>query len=59
MEEQSPVDIRPDNTYFGRLSPLQFNLSSDTALSVVNTGSPDHESAIKANILPGRRVGNS
>ncbi|SFH56500.1 carbonic anhydrase [Nitrosospira sp. Nsp14] len=51
-EEQSPVDIRPDNTYFGRLSPLQFSLSSNTALSVVNTGSPDHESAIKANILP-------
>jgi carbonic anhydrase len=53
MEEQSPIDIRPDNTYFGWLPPLQFNLSSDTGLSVVNSGSPDHESAIKANILSG------
>jgi carbonic anhydrase len=53
MEEQSPIDIRPDNTYFGRLAPLQFNLSADTDLSVSNTGSPDHESAIKANIFSG------
>lgn len=53
MEEQSPIDIRPDNTYFGRLDPLQFNLSPDTGLSVENTGSPDHESAIKANIFSG------
>ncbi|WON74025.1 carbonic anhydrase family protein [Nitrosospira sp. Is2] len=53
MEEQSPVDIRPDNTFFRRLAPLQFSLSSDTDLSVLNTGSPSHESAIKANILPG------
>ena len=48
MEKQSPVDIRPDNTYFATLPPLQFNLSPDTDLRVENTGSPDHESAIKA-----------
>ena len=53
MEKQSPVDIRPDNTYFATLPPLQFNLSPDTDLRVENTGSPDHESAIKANIFSG------
>jgi carbonic anhydrase len=31
MEEQSPIDIRPDNTFFGRLSPLQSTLSAATA----------------------------
>ena len=34
MEAQSPIDIRSDNTYFGRLSPLGFNLSSSTDLEV-------------------------
>jgi carbonic anhydrase len=53
MEEQSPIDIRPDNSYFGRLAPLRFNLSADTDLSVGNTGSADHDSAIKANIFSG------
>lgn len=53
MEAQSPIDIRSDNTYFGRLSPLHFNLSSDTDLSVVNTGSPSTESTIRANVDPG------
>lgn len=53
MEAQSPIDIRSDNTYFGRLSPLRFNLSSDTDLSVINNGSPSTESTIRANIDPG------
>jgi carbonic anhydrase len=53
MEAQSPIDIRSDNTYFGRLSPLGFNLSSSTDLEVVNTGSPSTESTIRANVDPG------
>jgi carbonic anhydrase len=53
MEAQSPIDIRPDNSYFGRLSPLQFNLSSATDLSVINNGSPSKESTIRANVDPG------
>jgi len=53
MEQQSPIDIRSDNTYFGRLSPLQFNLSSDTNLSVINNGSPAVDKTIRANVVPG------
>jgi carbonic anhydrase len=53
MEAQSPIDIRPDNSYFGRLSPLQFNLSSATDLSVINNGSPSEISTIRANVDPG------
>ena len=53
MEAQSPINIRSDNTYFGRLSPLHFNLSSSTDLSVINNGSPSAESTIRANIDPG------
>ena len=50
MEAQSPVDIRPDNTYFGRLPALQFDLNTDASLSVINNGSPGKESTIRANI---------
>jgi carbonic anhydrase len=53
MEAQSPIDIRRDNTYFGHLSPLQFNLSSDTNLSVINNGSPGKEKTIRANVVSG------
>lgn len=53
MEAQSPIDIRSDNAYFGRLSPLHFNLSSSTDLAVINNGSPSAESTIRANIAPG------
>jgi carbonic anhydrase len=53
MEAQSPIDIRSDNSFFGRLSPLQFNLSSATDLSVINNGSPSKESTIRANVDPG------
>jgi carbonic anhydrase len=41
LPQQSPIDITPQNTQFQALSPLQFNLSSDTQLSVINNGSPD------------------
>jgi carbonic anhydrase len=49
-ERQSPIDIRPENTVFSALPPLQFTFNSDTPLSVVNTGSPDEEKTIRANV---------
>lgn len=53
MEAQSPIDIRSNNTYYGNLPSLQFNLSWDTALTVINNGSPDVEKTIRANVNPG------
>ena len=53
MEAQSPIDIRSDSTYYGNLPKLNFNLSSDTALTVINNGSPHHEKTIRANVSPG------
>lgn len=53
MESQSPIDIRSENTYFGRLPALNFNFDTDTSLEVVNNGSPDHEATIRANVNPG------
>lgn len=54
MEKQSPIDINAQDTKFQQLSPLQFNLSSDTTLSVINNGSPDEtKTAARANVLPG------
>lgn len=53
MEAQSPIDIRSNSTYYGNLPKLNFNLNSDTALTVINNGSPDHESTIRANVSPG------
>ena len=53
MEAQSPIDIRSNSTYYGNLPALNFNLSPDTALTVINNGSPDHESTIRANVSPG------
>jgi carbonic anhydrase len=53
MESQSPIDIRSENTYYGRLPTLNFNLDTDTSLEVINNGSPDHEATIRANVNPG------
>jgi carbonic anhydrase len=54
MESQSPIDIRSESTYYGRLPALNFNLASDTSLEVINNGSPDHEATIRANVNPGQ-----
>jgi carbonic anhydrase len=54
MEQQSPIDITSQNTRFQGLPPLQFNLSSDTTLSVINNGSPDvTKTAARANVEAG------
>ncbi|SFW21388.1 carbonic anhydrase family protein [Nitrosovibrio sp. Nv17] len=54
MEQQSPIDIRSDNTtYAPTLPALTFNFSSSTALDVINNGSPGAESTVRANVLPG------
>ncbi|WP_025040507.1 carbonic anhydrase family protein [Nitrosospira briensis] len=54
MEAQSPIDITAADTKFEKLSPMQFNLSSDTTLSVINNGSPGTEkTAARANVVAG------
>lgn len=54
VDSQSPIDINGQDTKFQQLSPLQFNLSSDTTLSVINNGSPDAtKTAARANVLAG------
>lgn len=51
MESQSPIDIRSENTYFRTLPALQFTLSTDTPLTVINNGSPGVEkTAVRANV---------
>lgn len=54
LPHQSPIDINASNTLFQQLSPLQFSLSSDTTLSVINNGSPDvNATAARANVVEG------
>lgn len=54
MEQQSPIDINAQDTKFEQLSPMTFNLSSDTTLSVINNGSPDvTKTAARANVSAG------
>ena len=53
LREQSPIDITSQNTTFNQnLAPLNFNLSSDTALKVINNGSPgEFKTAVRANLV--------
>ena len=54
MEKQSPIDINAQDTKFQQFSPLQFNMSSDTTLSVINNGSPgETKTAARANVVSG------
>lgn len=52
---QSPIDIAPANAVRdgGRLPKLRFDYSPLADLHVVNTGSPEEEATIRANVLPG------
>lgn len=51
--EQSPINFRPSSTYFSQLPTLNFNLSSDTPLTVINNGSTEFSTAAKASVTPG------
>ena len=52
--QQSPIDITAQNTKFQQLSPMLFDLSSDTTLSVINNGSPGvFKTAARANVDAG------
>jgi carbonic anhydrase len=52
--QQSPIDITAQNTKFEQLSPMLFDLSSDTKLTVINNGSPGvFKTAARANVDPG------
>lgn len=53
LPAQSPIDFRPNSTYFGHLPALNFNLSSDTPLNVINNGSTEFSTAAKAIVNPG------
>ena len=53
MGAQSPIDIRSDATYFGRLPALQFNFSSNTNLDVTNTGAPAMDATVRADVAAG------
>src|SRR5689334_17329483 len=55
LPEQSPIDLDPLHTVYNpNLAPLNFNLSSDTMLSVINNGSPDPtKTAVRANVPSG------
>lgn len=55
MESQSPIDIRSTNTFFGNLPALQFTLSSDTPMNVINNSTPltIKESTVRANVDAG------
>lgn len=53
--QQSPIDFNSQNTQFvATLPPMDFSLSSDTTLSVINNGSPDpFTTAARANVVAG------
>jgi carbonic anhydrase len=53
--QQSPIDITShDTTFVQQLPPMDFNLSSDAKLSVINNGSPGvDKTAARANVDPG------
>ncbi len=53
--QQSPIDFNSQNTQFvATLPPMDFNLSSDTTLRVINNGSPDpFKTAARANVDAG------
>jgi carbonic anhydrase len=61
---QSPIDIRTGSVTFVRprsLPALDFRYGRDATLDVVNTGSPDEEATVRADITGGGgelRVGN-
>lgn len=51
LRGQSPIDIRPEDTRFETLPPLQFRFNQETDLQLFNSGSPDPDANIRA-ILP-------
>src|SRR5687768_4093182 len=52
--EQSPVDIRANEvTFVENLPALHFIYGTSFFLNVVNTGSPDEEATIRANVPAG------
>jgi carbonic anhydrase len=50
---ESPVNITSTDSFFAALPPLNFAYSANTHINVLDTGSPDHEASIKANIDSG------
>jgi carbonic anhydrase len=50
---ESPVNITSTDSFFAVLPPLNFAYSANTHINVLDTGSPDHEASIKANVDAG------
>jgi carbonic anhydrase len=50
---ESPIDFVSSQTFFSALPPLVFNYSGSTHLNVIDTGSPDHEATVRANVDSG------
>lgn len=48
--EQSPIDIRSENAIYTALPELQFSYSASASLNVINTGSPDENATIRADV---------
>lgn len=53
QSQQSPVDIVSGSTVFSVLPALQFSYNNHAHLNVVNTGSPNEEATIRAEVDPG------
>lgn len=53
QNEQSPIDIRPENAVLTTLAPLDFHYGSSVGLNVINNGSPDENATIRANVTSG------
>ncbi len=51
--QQSPIDIRSENVFFSQLPALNFSYGTPVTLDVVNTGSPNEESTVRADVPNG------
>jgi carbonic anhydrase len=51
---QSPIDLRSSEvTFVHRLAPIHFSYPRRADVMVTNTGSPDEEATVRANVPPG------
>lgn len=53
QNEQSPIDIRSENTVSAVLDLPTFNYSNNTGLTLVNNGSPDENASVRADVPAG------
>lgn len=51
-QSQSPIDIETRKAVFTQLDPLVFDYDTSVTLTLVDTGSPSFESAVRADVPP-------